>query len=632
MGNYLDDINFPDDLKELNIEQLKVLSTEIREFLIKSISKTGGHLSSNLGMVELSIALHYCFNLPKDKIIWDVGHQAYIHKILTGRKDRFNTLRQEDGLSGYPKITESEYDAFGAGHSSTSISAALGYAKARDLKQEENSVVAVIGDGSFTGGMVFEALNNVGHSNTNMIIILNDNEMSISKNVGTLSKYLSSIRTQPKYINVKEGVANFVNGIPRVGKRIFRSLKNAKAGIKYFLIPGVLFEELGLTYLGPIDGHDVNEVVDMLNRAKNMKEPVIVHVKTKKGKGYRYAEANPTRFHGVSRFNISTGKALSKSKETFSDVFGKFMSDNANRYKNMVAVTAAMPEGTGLHDFAKKYPTRCFDVGIAEQHAVTFAAGLALGGFKPVVAIYSSFLQRAYDQIVHDVCIQNLPVVFALDRAGIVGADGETHQGAFDISYMNHIPNMTLLAPRNKQELVGMLHFSMEHDGPVAVRYPRGCVNNVDNTKQAKPIEYGKSEIMQNGHEVAIIGVGVMNDVALAVSKQLKEIGIVPTIINARFVKPMDTDMLRDLSNNHSLIVTIEENVMSGGYGSNIATYVVNNNIDVNVKNFAIPDEFIRQGERASLLERIGLSSDNLYKYIVNELDKMNDDSKCRIN
>ena len=484
--SFLDNINSPSDLKKLNIKELDCLAQEIREFLINSISKTGGHLASNLGVIELTIALNYCFDFSKDKIVWDVGHQAYTHKILTGRKDLFDTLRKKDGLSGFPKTEESIYDHFNTGHSSTSISASLGFATARDLLGKDYNVISVIGDGAMTGGLVYEAMNNAGANNKKLLIILNDNQMSISENVGSMSKHLSSLRSAPEYLEAKLDVRKFLERFNIVGDRINKVLEKTKEGIKYAILPNVMFEQLGIKYIGPIDGHDINGLIKALNNVKNINKPVMLHIITKKGLGYIHAENEPYNYHGVAPFDTKTGKSVTNKQETYSDVFGKFMVKEANRNKKLVAITAAMPSGTGLSFFSKVYPDRIFDVGIAEEHAVIFAGGLAMGGFVPVFAVYSTFLQRGYDQIIHDICIQNLHVVFAIDRAGVVGDDGETHQGIFDISYLSHIPNLTLLAPKDKEELIEMLDFSInKHKGPIAIRYPKGiaCDIPVDNKK-----------------------------------------------------------------------------------------------------------------------------------------------------
>lgn len=590
-------INSPLDLRGLTSDQLTQLAREIREFLIESVSKTGGHLASNLGVVELTLALHMVFNTPYDKIIWDVGHQSYVHKILTGRKEKFSTLRQYKGISGFPKTCESMHDCFNTGHSSTSISAALGMARARDLKNERNSVVAVIGDGALTGGMAFEALNDAGRSPNNLIIILNDNEMSIDKNVGGLSSCLNRIRTQPIYFKVKKDLDVLINKIPAIGKKVANTIKKAKGTLKYMMLPGMFFEELGFRYIGPIDGHDIIGLKKVLIKAKEMNGPVLIHVVTQKGKGYKPAEKSPHIFHGISSFDVETGEII-KGKNTldYSGVFGRELVQIAEYNKKVVAITAAMPHGTGLSEFAENYPERFFDVGIAEQHAVTLAAGLAAEGMKPVFAVYSSFLQRAYDQIIHDVCLQNLPVIFAIDRAGIVGNDGETHQGVFDLSYLSHIPNMTIMAPKNYEELRQMLRFAIEHNGPIAIRYPRGHEKEIG-VKKCQPIEYGRAELLQKGNEITMVACGRMVDTALKTAKELVKFGMTADVINLRFIKPLDTKMILASANKTKNVVTIEDNMAAGGIGSQILHEINENGLcDVKVKNFGFPDKFITHG------------------------------------
>ncbi|WP_105618123.1 1-deoxy-D-xylulose-5-phosphate synthase [Vallitalea okinawensis] len=620
MEGLLKEINSPDDLKKVPQKQLRKLAHEIRHFLIHSISQTGGHLSANLGAVELSIALHYVFNSPEDKLIWDVGHQAYIHKLLTGRRGEFDRLRMEDGLSGFPKTSESAHDIFNVGHSSTSISAGYGIAKARDIVGDDYSVISIIGDGSLTGGMAFEALNNVGRSKSKMIVILNDNQMSISENVGGLTKYLCDIRTEPTYLNVKEDIENMLKRIPGIGSGIVQSVKNAKESIRYLLVPGVLFEELGFNYLGPIDGHDIQALITAFHSAKKVKGPVFIHVKTQKGKGYPPAEKQPCKYHSVPRFDVKSGR-LNKTKEvTYSGVFGNTMMELASKHEDLVAITAAMPEGTGLHGFSKAYPDRFFDVGIAEQHAVTFAAGLAISGLKPVVAIYSSFLQRAYDQIIHDVCIQNLPVVFAIDRGGIVGADGETHQGVFDISYLSHVPNLTVLAPKNAVEFKKMMTFAVEHNRPVAIRYPRGKVSSCF-SHMMEPIEYGKAEKIYDGHDIAIVAYGAMNDLAVEVVDRLNKKGYSPTVINGRFASPIDHELYNEIANNHRILITLEENVQTGGFGMKVINHLVEQGkCPEHVKAFALPDAYIQHGDRESMLGKFSLNADSIIEYIESKL------------
>jgi len=613
---YLERINGPEDLKKLKPQSLPKLCSEIRRFLVENISKTGGHLASNLGVVELSVALHYSFQSPKDKIIWDVGHQAYIHKILTGRRDRFDTLRQEGGISGFPKGKESEHDAFDTGHSSTSISAALGYCISRDLKKEKNHVIAVIGDGSMTGGMAYEALNNAGRSNSNLIVILNDNQWSISENVGALSRYLNELRTAPAYLGAKADVNRILKQIPVVGEKTARFIERTKEGIKYFFIPGILFEELGFKYVGYIDGHNIDDLLKILKKVKKMSGPVLLHVQTTKGKGYNQAEKLPWKYHGVESFDIETGKPIQvKIWDTYSEVFGRTLLKLARQNNKIVAITAAMPSGTGLMDFKAELPERFFDVGIAEPHAVTFAAGMAKGGFRPFFAVYSTFLQRCYDQILHDVCLQNLPVVFAIDRAGVVGSDGDTHQGLFDISFLSHLPNMTIMAPKNKSELVSMLVFASEWNGPAAIRYPRGAASRVLK-KFNTPIQYGKSETIAKGEKFCVLSVGSMMDMAFSVFMRLKEEGHNPGLINVRFVKPLDDDMIESLKL-YDHIFVMEENIASGGCGSGILERA--NEKGICLKSFhrlAFPDEFAEHGERDQILKRYKLDEENIYQRI----------------
>lgn len=617
----MDGIHSPKDLKKLNADKLNILAKEIRAFLIEKISHSGGHLASNLGVVELTLALHYCFDSPKDKIIWDVGHQSYVHKILTGRKDQFDRLRKYKGISGFPKHKESIHDIFDTGHSSTSISVALGLAAARDLNNEKFSVIAVIGDGSLTGGMAFEALNNAGRSNSDLIVILNDNQMSIAPNVGGLSKYLNKLRTEPVYLEVKEDISQALKKIPRIGESLEKTVKKTKEGIRYLLVPGSLFEELGFTYVGPVDGHNIKELVTVIQRVKKMKGPILLHVNTVKGKGYSFAEKYPSRYHGVDTFDIETGESLRKdNKESYSDVFGKTLVELAKENKKLVAITAAMPDGTGLKEFSKKFPQRFFDVGIAEQHAVTFAAGLAKGGFHPVFAVYSSFLQRAYDQIIHDVCIQNLPVVFAIDRAGIVGPDGETHQGIFDLSFLSHMPNMTIMAPKDKSEFVEMLKYSFSINGPVAIRYPKGEAPDLFPSVH-QPIEYQRAEILYEGKDAAIIAVGKMMEKAKIIVENLKEKGYHLTLINPRFIKPVDEESIVELAKQHNKIFTMEDNVLSGGFGSKVLELLAKHHIkDVEVRIFAFPDEFIAQGSVEELYREYGLDAETMEEEIIRQL------------
>ncbi len=615
--SYLDKINSPKDLKKLDMHALEVLAKEIREFLVENVSKTGGHLSSSLGVVELTLALHYCFSCPRDKFIWDVGHQAYVHKILTGRKEGFKTLRKLDGMSGFPRPSESECDAFNAGHSSTSISAALGIANARDLKNESYNVVAVIGDGAMSGGMAYEALNNAGQLKTKMLIVLNDNQMSISANVGAMSNYLNQLRLAPTYMTAKKDVQKTLKKLPVIGDGVYNFLGRTKEGIKHSILPSVMFEQLGLTYIGPVDGHDTKKLIQIINRIKKLDEPVLLHVITKKGKGYAPAEKNPSKYHGISAFDPETGEVLVKSnKITYSKVFGKKLVQLAAKHKEICAVTAAMPSGTGLELFAQEYPKRFFDVGIAEEHAVTFCGGLSKGGCLPVFAVYSTFLQRSYDQIVHDICIQKLPVIFAIDRAGIVGDDGETHQGIYDISFLNTIPNLTVMAPKNKTELENMLEFAVELRQPVALRYPRGAASEIMNNAQS-PIELGKSEYIYNGSEIAVISYGTMMDEAVGVYERLIKDGYKPTLINARFSSPIDMDMAEDVFKNYKYVFTVEDNVLSGGFGSTMAqAFAKIGTGGALLQCFGFPDKFIEHGTKAQLFERYGLDSEGLYKKI----------------
>jgi len=610
-GNLLDNINSSDDVRKLNLQQLKALADEIRQFLIEKVSVTGGHLASNLGVVELTLALHKAFNTPKDKIVWDVGHQSYVHKLITGRRERFDTLRQLDGISGFPKSCESDNDCFNTGHSSTSISAALGIAKARDILKEHYSVVAVIGDGAMTGGMSFEALNDAGRSPNNLIIVLNDNEMSISKNVGGFSRYLSKIRSQPIYSKAKDDLYTLLNSIPAIGKSAARALDRAKGLIKYIIMPGVIFEELGLKYLGPIDGHDIAELTSVFARAKMLKGPVLIHVSTQKGKGYRFAENKPQDFHSMSPFEIETGEVKTNNGATYSDIFGKKMVNLALTEPKLAAITAAMPLGTGLDEFSKKYPERFFDVGIAEQHAVTFAAGLAKGGIKPVIAVYSTFLQRSYDQIIHDVALQNLHVVLAIDRAGIVGEDGETHQGLYDISFLNHIPNMTIAAPCDYDEFERLLEYAVSrYDGPIAIRYPRGAGKRL--LTQASEIQFGKGVKLLSGNDISIIAVGNMVEIALKVAELLKEKGISAEIINGRFIKPLDARLILESVTKTNAVATIEDNVIKGGFGSSVLELLNKNNFKVKTGIFGFPDIPILQGTRSELHKKYGLDAETI--------------------
>ena len=612
----LEKINQVGDIKQIPPEEYDTLAEEIRHFLVEKISRSGGHLASNLGVVELTMALHLCFDFPKDKVVWDVGHQSYTHKLLTGRKSGFDELRKYGGMSGFPKRKESDCDCFDTGHSSTSISAGIGLVAARDLQDGDEHVISVIGDGALTGGMAYEALNNASRLKRNFIIILNDNNMSIAENVGGMSEYLNGLRTNEAYTNFKTGVEQSLSRIPG-GSHLANQLKKTKSGIKQLFIPGMLFENMGITYLGPVDGHDIGKLQDILNKAKKVKGAVLVHVLTRKGNGYAPAERHPARFHGAEPFDIETGLPLNKKKKAnYQDVFSTCMVKLGQRNEKVVAITAAMPDGTGLKRFKNIYPDRFFDVGIAEGHAVTFAAGLAAGGMRPIFAVYSSFLQRAYDQVLHDVCIQNLPVVFAIDRAGLVGSDGETHQGIFDLSYLSSIPNMHIMAPKNKWELSDMLKYAVEFDGPIALRYPRG--EAYDGLKEyRRPVEYGKSEVIYEEEDIALLAVGNMVKIAEQVRKNLKEIGYSCTLVNARFVKPIDTEVLDMLSADHKLLVTMEENVRSGGYGEKVMDYVVEQELPVKLLNISLPDEYVEHGNVALLYEEVGIDAQTVTKRII---------------
>lgn len=615
----LDRIQRENDIKKISAEEWNPLAQEIREFLINHISNSGGHLASNLGVVELTMAMHLVFDLPKDKMIWDVGHQSYTHKLLTGRKDRFAELRKYGGMSGFPKRSESPCDSFDTGHSSTSISAGLGYVQARQLLGEKNRVISVIGDGALTGGMAYEALNNASRLKSNFIIVLNDNNMSISENVGGMSHYLSNIRTADAYTEFKTGVEKTLSKIPVYGDKVIHQLKKTKSGIKQLVIPGMLFENMDITYLGPVDGHDIPGLIRIFNEAKKVNRAVLIHVLTKKGKGYLPAERHPARFHGAEPFEIETGLPSKKrTKANYCDIFSTVMRKFGDRDPKVVAVTAAMPDGTGLKRFRNMFPERFFDVGIAEEHAVTFAAGLAAAGLKPIVAVYSSFLQRAYDQIVHDVCIQNLHVIFAVDRAGLVGSDGETHQGILDISFLSSIPNMTLFAPKNKWELSDMLKFAVDFTGPIAIRYPRG--EAYDGLKDFRaPIQLGKSEILYDESEIALIAVGSMVKTAEKVRRELKEIGYQCSLINARFVKPLDEEMLKTVAQEHKLLVTLEENVLSGGFGEKVSAYISACGFGARVIPIGIPDEYVEHGNVDILRKEVGIDEDTIKKRIITE-------------
>ena len=613
----LDRINQPNDIKNIPEEQLPELADEIRSFLIEKISRSGGHLASNLGAVELTMALHLAFTLPQDRLIWDVGHQSYTHKILTGRKEGFDTLRRYGGLSGFPKRSESDCDVFDTGHSSTSISAGLGMARARDLTGGTWSVVSIIGDGSFTGGMVYEALNNAFGMKTNFIIVLNDNGMSISENVGGFASYLSSLRTSEAYTGLKKAAEDTLRQLPGGGENMISRIRGVKQNLKAMLIPGAFFEQLGITYFGPVDGSNISRMVTVFRNAKKVRGPVVVHVITHKGKGYVPAERLPARFHGTGPFDIETGLAsVKKEKADWSDIFSTVMCKEGKKVDNLIAVTAAMPDGTGLRRFRSMYPDRFFDVGIAEEHAVTFCAGLAAGGMIPVFAVYSSFLQRGFDQIVHDICLQNLHVVFAIDRAGLVGADGETHQGIFDLSYLSLIPNMTILAPKNKWELADMLRWAIHTwEGPAAIRYPRGTA--YDGLKEFRaPVEYGRWEILYDESDICLLAAGSMVQTGYEVREMLKKNGANCTLINCRFVKPLDEEVLAAAAREHLLLVTLEENVISGGFGESVVSYLNQTGSDVEVEQIALPDEYIEAGSVSVLKEETGIDAGSIFRRI----------------
>jgi len=621
---FLEKIENPNDIKKINKKDYGALAEEIRQFLIEKISVTGGHLGSNLGAVELTMALHLSLNLPEDKLIWDVGHQSYTHKLLTGRKDGFDVLRQFHGMSGFPKRKESDYDAFDTGHSSTSISAGLGLVQARDLRGETHTVVSVIGDGSLTGGMAYEALNNASKLETNFIIILNDNKMSISENVGGVSKYLNNVRTATGYLDLKEGIYNALSGT-KGGDSMVKKIRRAKSSFKQLVIPGMFFEDMGITYLGPVDGHDIGALTKVMKEAKRVKGAVIVHVLTQKGKGYGPAERHPARFHGAEPFDIETGiPSHPRTTANYTDIFSTVMCKLGQRDERIVAITAAMPDGTGLKRFHNMYPDRFFDVGIAEEHAVTFAAGLAAGGLKPIVAVYSSFLQRAYDQILHDVCIQNLPVVFAIDRAGLVGSDGETHQGIFDLTYLSGVPNMHVMAPKNKWELSDMLKFAVGFDGPIALRYPRG--NAYAGLKEFRePIEFGRAEWIYEESEIALFAVGSMVKTAETVRDALKEKGHAVSLVNARFIKPIDEEAVLRAVKDHRILVTMEENVASGGYGEKVLDCLYRNGIDrarCRCLRITLPDAYVEHGNVELLKKELGVDAESIERRILESMEE----------
>lgn len=616
MGNLLEQIKQPNDIKNIAPAEWRLLAREIRQFLVQRISHTGGHLASNLGVVELTMAMHLCCNFPHDQIVWDVGHQCYTHKILTGRQEGFDRLRQFGGMSGFPKRAESDCDAFDTGHSSTSVSVALGLAKARDIQGENHKIFAVMGDGALSGGMAYEALNNAARLKSNLIIVLNDNQMSISKNVGGMSNYLGRIRTSGNYTGLKEDVEKLLSRVPGVGEHLAGKIRGIKDLVKRVFIPGMLFEDMGLTYIGPIDGHNISQMVTAFRSAAQMNEAVIVHVCTRKGRGYPPAEKDPSRFHGVSPFNVKDGTDRKKNTpvETYTNIFSRVVLQMATGDERVTAVSAAMPEGTGLRRMAQEYPDRFFDVGIAEEHAVTFAAGMAAGGLRPVVALYSTFLQRSYDQMVHDVCIGNLPVLFAIDRAGLVGSDGETHQGIFDIAFLRNMPNLTVMAPKDGKELEQMLWFGSKQPGPVAIRYPRGDAWEMEE-EVPQEIEMGKAQWLCRGNRCALLAVGSMVETALQVRQKLEENGLQVSVVNMRFVKPFDEELLRQLPQEHSMVITLEEGVASGGFGEGVAHWY--GDAEMEVHSIALPDQFIEHGSVRELKEKYGLDGESIARNIL---------------
>ena len=616
----LEYINDPNDIKQIQPEDYKLLAKDIRRFLLRNVSRTGGHLASNLGIVELTMALHLVLDFPKDQLIFDVGHQSYVHKILTGRKNGFENLRQFHGMSGFPKRKESDCDAFHSGHSSMSLSAALGMVTARDINHTDETIVAVIGDGALSGGMAYEALNNMARlrkEKKNLIIILNDNKMSIAENVGGMSAYLNKVRTRKEYVAFKGNVEQSLLRIPGIGKELTTILKKSKDSIKQLFVPGMFFEDMGITYLGPVDGHDLKTLTKTLNEAKRVNHAVLVHVVTKKGKGYLPAETNPSKFHGTGPFDVTTGETIGGSgKDSYTDIFSKVLADIGKKDEKVVAITAAMADGTGLSRFAKLFPERFFDVGIAEEHAMTFAAGLAAGGIKPVFAVYSSFLQRAFDQTIHDVCLQNLPVVIAVDRAGLVGSDGETHQGVFDLSFLSLIPNLSILSPKNRWEMADMVRFAVGFQYPIALRYPRG--EAYEGLKEFRaPIEYGKSELLYEESEIAVMFVGHMSFLAEQVREDLKAAGYQCSLINARFVKPLDTERIRKISENHRILVTIEENVLTGGFGEQVEDFVMREGIPLKVRTIGISDDYVEHGNVDVLRKEVGLDRESIVKKVI---------------
>jgi 1-deoxy-D-xylulose-5-phosphate synthase len=618
MIKMLDQIKSSHDVKKLDLEELEALCHEIREEILSTVSKTGGHLASSLGVVEMTTVLHYVFDFPRDKVVWDVGHQSYAHKLLTGRRDRFHTLRQYEGISGFPKREESPYDAFDSGHSGTSISSALGMAEARRLKGEEGRIIAVIGDGSMTAGLAFEGLNQAGHIDRDLIVVLNDNEMSISRNVGALSSYLNRLMTGELVNRFRNDMKDFLETLPGIGKSVLRFAKQAEESVKGFLMPGLLFEELGMKYIGPIDGHRLDYLIETFQNIKKLRGPILVHVITKKGKGYPPAETNPDRFHGVPPFSLETGEPRNNSKKsplTYTEVFGETLCQLAKENKKLVAITAAMQSGTGLEEFSRRFPDRFYDIGIAEQHAVTFAAGLALEGMKPVVAIYSTFLQRAYDQVLQDVCLQNLPVTFALDRGGIVGEDGPTHHGLFDFSYLRHIPNMIVMVPKDENEFQHMIKTATEWPMPVAFRYPRGRGEGVRREMPLRSIEMGKGDVLRMGQDIVIIAIGSTVYPSLRAAERLADVGIQAAVINSRFLKPLDGNLLCDWAKRAGKVLTVEENVLQGGFGSAVLELFQEKGLfSVQVKRLGIPDTFVEHGPQALLREKYGIDAKGIFK------------------
>ncbi|MDD3853167.1 MAG: 1-deoxy-D-xylulose-5-phosphate synthase [Syntrophomonadaceae bacterium] len=627
MNNILQTINSPQDLKDMDMAAMNMLAEEIRQLLVNSVSQCGGHLAANLGVVELTLALHYVFNTPKDKIIWDVGHQSYVHKILTGRQHQMPALRQYGGISGFPKTEESQHDAYNTGHSSTSISAALGMAIARDIKKEKHSVLAVIGDGALTGGMAFEALNHAGHEAHDLTVILNDNEMSISRNVGAMSAYLNRLRTDPSYSRTKDEIETALHRIPAIGPNIARAAGRFKDMVKYLMVPGILFEELGFTYIGPVNGHNLEELIQVLNNAAKMKGPVFIHLITQKGRGYAPALENPDVFHGIGPFDVNTGQQARKTVKTYTEIFGEYMLNRAAIDPGVIAITAAMASGTGLAPFARQYPDRFFDVGICEQHAVTLAAGMARAGLRPVVAIYSTFLQRAYDQIVQDVALQNLPVILAVDRAGLVGEDGATHHGVFDLSYLRSIPNLTIMAPADENELIKMFNTAFTISGPVAIRYPRGIGQGIAVTDEEDTIPVGQAQILDDGDDLAVIGIGRGVTFALDLVQLAAEYNISATLVDARFVKPIDRSCIKSVAQKCGRVVTIEDNVLQGGFGSAVMEILQEEGLTSQLLRAGIPDEFVEHGRVDLLFDYLDMNAEALLEKVINRWPELVNDS-----